>query len=80
LKYVGALERGFAYLSWCNSGWFCHTFPPGKSKCAKKTRPPKAPENPLAMVNTLVNLQDPILENLENLATPANTLVGLQDL
>jgi hypothetical protein len=24
LKYVGALERGLAYLSQCNSGWFCH--------------------------------------------------------
>jgi hypothetical protein len=41
---------------------------------------PEALENPLAMVDTLVNLQDPILENPENLATPANTLVGLQDL
>jgi hypothetical protein len=25
LKHVGALERGLAYLSRCNSGWFCHT-------------------------------------------------------
>jgi hypothetical protein len=25
LKYVGALERGLAYLSRCNSGWFCHS-------------------------------------------------------
>jgi hypothetical protein len=24
LKYVGALERGLAHLSQCNSGWFCH--------------------------------------------------------
>jgi hypothetical protein len=24
LKYVGALERGLAYLSRCNSGRFCH--------------------------------------------------------
>jgi hypothetical protein len=24
LKYIGALERGLAYLSRCNSGWFCH--------------------------------------------------------
>jgi hypothetical protein len=24
LKYVGAHERGLAYLSRCNSGWFCH--------------------------------------------------------
>jgi hypothetical protein len=28
LKYVGALERGLAYLSRCNSGWFCHTCDP----------------------------------------------------
>jgi hypothetical protein len=26
LKYVGALESGLAYLSQCNSGWFCHNF------------------------------------------------------
>jgi hypothetical protein len=26
LKYVGALERGLAYLSRCNSGWFCHSW------------------------------------------------------
>jgi hypothetical protein len=25
LKYVEALERGLAYLSRCNSGWFCHS-------------------------------------------------------
>jgi hypothetical protein len=24
LKYVGALRGGLAYLSRCNSGWFCH--------------------------------------------------------
>jgi hypothetical protein len=24
LKYVGALKSGLAYLSRCNSGWFCH--------------------------------------------------------
>jgi hypothetical protein len=23
-KYIGALERGLAYLNRCNSGWFCH--------------------------------------------------------
>jgi hypothetical protein len=28
LKYVGTLERGLAYLSRCNSGWFCHNFLP----------------------------------------------------
>jgi hypothetical protein len=28
LKYVGALESGLAYLSQCNSGWFCHTIQP----------------------------------------------------
>jgi hypothetical protein len=25
LKYVGALKIGLAYLSRCNSGWFCHS-------------------------------------------------------
>jgi hypothetical protein len=40
----------------------------------------EAPEDPLMMVNALVNLQDPILKTPENLATPADTLVGLQDL
>jgi hypothetical protein len=25
LKYLGALRSGLAYLSRCNSGWFCHT-------------------------------------------------------
>jgi hypothetical protein len=25
LKHVGALKSGLACLSWCNSGWFCHT-------------------------------------------------------
>jgi hypothetical protein len=25
LKHVGALKSGLAYLSQCNSGWFCHT-------------------------------------------------------
>jgi hypothetical protein len=25
LKHVGALGSGLAYLSWYNSGWFCHT-------------------------------------------------------
>jgi hypothetical protein len=32
------------------------------------------------MVDALVNLQDPILKTLENLATPNDTLVCLQDL
>jgi hypothetical protein len=31
------------------------------------------------MVDALVNLQDPILKTLENLATPVDTLVDLQD-
>jgi hypothetical protein len=26
LKYVGALESGLAYLSQCNSGWFCYSW------------------------------------------------------
>jgi hypothetical protein len=25
LKYEVALKRGLAYLSWCNSDWFCHS-------------------------------------------------------
>jgi hypothetical protein len=28
LKYVGAVRSGLAYLSRCNSGWFCHTNAP----------------------------------------------------
>jgi hypothetical protein len=27
LKHVGALRNGLAYLSWYNSGWFCHSIP-----------------------------------------------------
>jgi hypothetical protein len=41
---------------------------------------PEALEDPLTMVDALVNLQDPILKTPENLATPVDTLVGLQDL
>jgi hypothetical protein len=26
LKHVGALKNGLAYLSRCNSGWFCHSW------------------------------------------------------
>jgi hypothetical protein len=26
LKYIGALERGLAYLNRCNLGWFCHSW------------------------------------------------------
>jgi hypothetical protein len=28
LKHVGALKSGLAYLSRCNSGWFCHNGDP----------------------------------------------------
>jgi hypothetical protein len=38
LKYVGALERGLAHLSWCNSGWFYHTRPHRKEWQPKSTR------------------------------------------
>jgi hypothetical protein len=31
LKHDGALKRGLAYLSWCNSSWFCHTGQPFSS-------------------------------------------------
>jgi hypothetical protein len=40
----------------------------------------EAPENPMAVVNQLVNLQDPILEAPESLATTVDTLVNLQEL
>jgi hypothetical protein len=39
-----------------------------------------APRSPVTTIDTLVNLQDPILETLENLATTVDTLVNLQDL
>jgi hypothetical protein len=39
----------------------------------------EALENPTT-VDTLINLQDPILETLENLAMTVDTLVKLQDL
>jgi hypothetical protein len=35
LKYDGALKSGFAYLSRCNSGWFCHKYDPLKSTTSK---------------------------------------------
>jgi hypothetical protein len=41
---------------------------------------PEAPEDPLPMVNALVNTQDPILKTPETLALPVDTLVDLQDL
>jgi hypothetical protein len=50
LKHVGALERGLAYLSRCNSGWFCHTVPQAlvTSMVARPEQPPqgvqKAPQ------------------------------------
>jgi hypothetical protein len=37
LKYVGALERGLAYLSRCNSGWFCHTLGAGGESRRRRT-------------------------------------------
>jgi hypothetical protein len=37
-------------------------------------------EKPAMTVDTLVNLQDPILETPENLAMTVDTLVNLQDL
>jgi hypothetical protein len=38
----------------------------------------EALENPVTVVNLLVNLQDLILETPENLATTVDTLVNLQ--
>ncbi|PUZ51017.1 hypothetical protein GQ55_6G128600 [Panicum hallii var. hallii] len=52
----------------------------GEEPARQEDPTPEAPEDPLTMVNTLVNLQDPILKTPGNLATPADTLVGLQDL
>jgi hypothetical protein len=40
----------------------------------------EAPEDPLMMVNVLVNLQDPIPKTPEKPTTPVDTSVGLQDL
>jgi hypothetical protein len=34
LKHEVALQKGLAYLSWYNSGWFCHTG--GEGKLARK--------------------------------------------
>jgi hypothetical protein len=52
----------------------------GEQPARQENPTPEALEDPLMMVNALVNLQDPTLKTPENLATPANTLVGLQDL
>jgi hypothetical protein len=52
----------------------------GEELARQEDPTPEAPEDPLMIVNALVNLQDPILKTPENLATPADTLVGLQDL
>jgi hypothetical protein len=40
----------------------------------------EAPKNPVIAINLLENLQDPILETLENLATTVDNLVNLQEL
>ncbi|XP_025825172.1 uncharacterized protein LOC112900532 [Panicum hallii] len=40
----------------------------------------EAPENPVAAINPLVNLQDPTLETAESLATTVDTLVNFQEL
>jgi hypothetical protein len=40
----------------------------------------EALEDPLTMVSTLVNLQDPILKTPENPTTPVDASIGLQDL
>jgi hypothetical protein len=52
----------------------------GEEPARQEDPTPEAPEDPLTMVNALVNLQDPVLKATENPATPADTLVGLQDL
>jgi hypothetical protein len=52
----------------------------GEEQACQEDPNPEALENPVAAVNHLVNLQDPILETPENLATTIDTLVSLQEL
>jgi hypothetical protein len=52
----------------------------GKEQARQENPTLEAPENPMMIVDTLVNLQDPILETPKNLATTVDTLVKLQDL
>jgi hypothetical protein len=40
LKHVGALRSGLAYLSRCNSGWFCHRPLPASHRPARAVPPP----------------------------------------
>jgi hypothetical protein len=35
LKHEVALKRGLAYLSRCNSGWFCHSLTAGRGEKAR---------------------------------------------
>jgi hypothetical protein len=46
----------------------------------QKDPPLEAPEDPLTMVNALVNLQDPIPKAPDSPATPVNASVVLQGL
>jgi hypothetical protein len=52
----------------------------GEEPVRQEDPTPEALEDPLTMVNALVNLQDPTLKTPQNLTTPADTLAGLQDL
>jgi hypothetical protein len=52
----------------------------GEEQARQENRTPEASENPATTVDTLVNLQDLILETPENLEMAVDTLVNLQDL
>jgi hypothetical protein len=52
----------------------------GEEPAHQKDPTPETQEDPLTMVNALVNLQDPILKTPENPATPVDASVGLQGL
>jgi hypothetical protein len=42
LKHEVALKRGLAYLSRCNSGWFCHNIDPEDETIDAEILNPKA--------------------------------------
>jgi hypothetical protein len=52
----------------------------GEEPARQEDPTPEALEDPLTMVNTLVNLQDPIPKTPENPTTPVDASVGLQGL
>jgi hypothetical protein len=52
----------------------------GEEQARQEDQTLEALENPVTVVNLLVNLQDPILETPENLTTTVDTLINLQEL